>query len=240
MKIGIMQPYFFPYIGYLALIEQVDTFILLDEVQFIRHGWIERNRILKQSGGWTYISVPLQKHSRDTLIKDIQIRNTENWKAKILSQLTYYKGAPYYYKVRQLVEAALGQEFENIVQCNYETLQATCSYLGITTPIKVFSEMHLTIDTPESADEWALHICRAIPGASEYWNPAGGISFFDRSKYEKNQLQLYFMQMRLREYPQKKNAFEPALSILDVMMFNSPEEIQGMMREFDIIGRKDI
>ena len=86
-KIGIMQPYFFPYLGYISLIKHTDEFMLFDPVQFIRHGWIERNRILKPGEGWQYIQVPLQKHSLTTDIKDIKIDNTQNWRVKLLSQL---------------------------------------------------------------------------------------------------------------------------------------------------------
>lgn len=79
MKLAIMQPYFLPYIGYFSLINQVDQFIQFDTPQFIRHGWIERNKILKSNGGTLYIKVPLQKHSRETPIKDIKIRVDEPW-----------------------------------------------------------------------------------------------------------------------------------------------------------------
>src|SRR5665648_86327 len=91
MKVGIMQPYFFPYLGYFSLIKNTEQFILFDPVQFIKHGWIERNRILKPQGDWQYISVPLVKHSRDTIIKDIQISNTNDWKQTIFAQLVHYK-----------------------------------------------------------------------------------------------------------------------------------------------------
>lgn len=92
MKLGIMQPYFFPYLGYFSLIKHTDRFILFDTVQFIRHGWIERNRILKPNEGWQYIQVPLIKDKgRDTVIKDVKIRNTENWQQKIIAQLQHYK-----------------------------------------------------------------------------------------------------------------------------------------------------
>ena len=105
MKVGIMQPYFFPYSGYFSLIKATETFILLDEVQFIRHGWIERNRILKPNEGWQYIHCPIEKHSRETRIRDIEIRNQENWKNKILAQLIHYKKkAPYYNEVISLLE----------------------------------------------------------------------------------------------------------------------------------------
>lgn len=86
-----MQPYFLPYLGYISLIKHTDQFILFDTVQFIRHGWIERNRILKPDEGWQYIQVPLQKHSRDTLIKDIIIKNDVTWSEKILAQVKHYK-----------------------------------------------------------------------------------------------------------------------------------------------------
>ncbi len=104
MKVGIMQPYFFSYLGYFSLIKHSDRFILLDTVQFIRHGWIERNRVLKQNEGWFYIQVPLFKSERGTLIKDIRINNNINWKNKILSQLQIYKKiAPNYFQVIKLL-----------------------------------------------------------------------------------------------------------------------------------------
>lgn len=85
MKAAIMQPYFFPYLGYYSLIKHSDKWILFDVVQFIRHGWIERNRILKPGEGWQYVKVPLEKHNRSTLIKDIKIKNQEPWRELILS-----------------------------------------------------------------------------------------------------------------------------------------------------------
>ena len=105
-----MQPYFMPYIGYYSLIKHTDEFILFDPVQFIRHGWIERNRILKQGGGWQYIQVPLIKdNGRDTLIKDVRINNSEPWKQKMLAQLQHYKKkAPYYFKVIKMLNESVG------------------------------------------------------------------------------------------------------------------------------------
>ena len=115
MTLGIMQPYFFPYLGYFQLINKVDTFILLDEVQFIRHGWIERNRVLNSNEGWQYIKVPLIKHSRSTLIKDSLIRSSEVWKSKILAQLSCYKRkAPFYNQVIQFLEEILSINFDTI------------------------------------------------------------------------------------------------------------------------------
>ena len=89
-----MQPYFFPYLGYFSLIKATNNWIVIDSVQFIRHGWIERNRIFNPQSDWQYIKVPLVKHSRNTLIKNIKIRKEENWKQKIFAQLMCYKKKP--------------------------------------------------------------------------------------------------------------------------------------------------
>ena len=233
MKVGIMQPYFMPYIGYFSLIKHTDKFILFDTVQFIRHGWIERNRILKQNGGWQYIQVPIiKKEGRDTLIKDVLINNEENWKAKILAQLQHYKKiAPYYFKTVQLLNDIFSFEYEDIVSLNRTSLQMVCEYLGINREIEVFSKMNLEIKPAEAPDEWALNICSAIEGADEYWNPPGGMSFFDRTKYQKAGINLKFQSIDIEPYNQKRE-FEPALSIIDVLMFNSIEEVNVMLDNY--------
>jgi hypothetical protein len=234
-KLAIMQPYFLPYIGYFSLIKQTDDFILLDTVQFIRHGWIERNRILKQDSGWLYIKVPLEKHDRETLIKDITIDNSQDWKAKIMAQLQVYKKtAPNFDRVTQLLNALFAREYTDIVSLNKASLELVCSYLGISKKIDVFSKMNLDIEPPQTPDEWALNICRAIGGVSEYWNPPGGQAFFDRAKYEAAGIAMRYQTPVLQSYDQKRKEFESGLSIIDVMMFNSVGDINIMLDEYEL------
>ncbi|MEY8283637.1 WbqC family protein [Lachnospiraceae bacterium 50-23] len=237
MKVGIMQPYFFPYIGYYSLIDQVDKFILLGDVQFIRHGWIERNRILRPDEGWQYISVPLEKHSQQASIDSICIRNKERWKEKIYGQLSMYKWAPYYKKVLDLMKTCIEPEQRTITELNRHSLSASCEYLEIDTPIVLFSEMNLAIEAPGSADEWALNICNAMPErVEEYWNPPGGKAFFDISKYENEGIRVRFQKMTDCRYRQgRRQVFEPWLSIVDVMMFNNVFEIKDMMKNFEFV-----
>ena len=237
MKLGIMQPYFFPYIGYISLIKHTDRFILFDTVQFIRHGWIERNRILKQNQGWQYIQIPLIKQNgRDTLIKDVEINNNENWESKILAQLQHYKKkAPNYFKVISLLNDIFSQKYEDIVTLNKTSLEKTLQYLGIEKGLEVFSKMNLQIEEVNAPDEWALNICKAIVGTDEYWNPPGGQSFFDKSKYDNAGIKLKFQNIQLIEYNQNRDIFESGLSILDVMMFNSVEEINEMLDKYELI-----
>ena len=232
-----MQPYFLPYLGYISLIKHTDEFILFDTVQFIRHGWIERNRILKLSGGWQYINVPLQRHSRDTKIKDIKIDNTIDWRKKILAQLVHYKKkSPFYIQTIEVLERGFAFQTESITQLNYNTLRAICEYLCISFNTTIFSERNIVIEDVNAPDEWALNICRAL-GYNEYWNPPGGQDFFDTSKYEKYGIKLVFQEIISPSYSQfmETEDFEANLSIIDVMMFNSVDAINKMLDKYELL-----
>lgn len=235
MKIAIMQPYFLPYLGYFGLIKHTDQFILLDSVQYIRHGWIDRNRILKPESDWQYIKVPVRKHSRETLISDIFINNEQDWKFRILGQIQHYKKrAPFFNEVFDLLKSIFTQEYQSIVQLDFMSLKAICEYLGIHTDLKVFSNMKLTIEPPNAPDEWALNICKALSGVSEYWNPPGGRDFFDKKKYQDNSIDLKFLKVNLRPYNQRRGEFEEGLSIIDVLMFNGVDEINRMLDDYSL------
>lgn len=237
MKVAIMQPYFMPYIGYISLIKHTDKFVLFDTVQFIRHGWIERNRVLKQDDGWMYIQAPLKKSSRDTLIKDKVINNSTAWQQKILAQLQHYKKtAPYYLEVIELLNDVFSKNFESITLFNKNSLEIICSYLGFPKPICIFSEMNLKIEEATEADEWALNICNALPYDNiSYINPIGGLDFFNREKYEQQGISIFFQKMHITEYNQKKETFQPGLSIIDALMFNSVAEVNEMLDNYELI-----
>ena len=231
-----MQPYFFPYLGYFSLIKHSDLFVLLDDVQFIRHGWIDRNRILKPETGWQYIHCPLHKHSRQTPIKDLHIRSEDNWKSKILAQLIHYKKkAPFYNDTISLLECIFKEEINDLSTFNQKSLIFICEYIGFSYRIKKFKELNISIDSPLEPDEWALNICNSFGGVKKYINPIGGRAFFDKKKYEKSNIELCFQNFKITDYTQKRNDFEPGLSIIDVLMFNSPNDIDIMLNNYDLI-----
>lgn len=238
MKIAIMQPYFFPYVGYFSLIKHTNLFILLDEVQFIRHGWIERNRILNPNKDFTYIKVPLdKKQGRDTLIREVEIKHDEPWKQKIISQIEIYKKiAPHYREVRSLVEECLAFETNSITVLNKHILQTVSRFLSIDTPIKIFSEMDLKIETPEQAGDWALNICKLFPECVEYWNPPGGMAIFDAEKYRKHHIEIRFITNLNNVYLQSQFQFQSNLSIIDVLMFNTKEDTHKMIDNYSFIN----
>ena len=234
MKVAIMQPYFMPYIGYFSLIKHVDQFILFDTPQFIRHGWIERNRILKPNGEPLYIKVSIKKHQRETAINKLVIDNSENWKNKVLAQLmAYRKTAPNYWKVIKLLKEILEYETESIVEFNYLSLRKICDYLNIKTEIKIWSEMNVEIEEVKAPDEWALNICKALD-IKDYYNAIGGNTFFDKCKYEKAGISINFMETEPTAYKQFSNIFVPYLSIIDVMMFCDKEQINDMIDNINL------
>jgi hypothetical protein len=232
MRLGIMQPYFFPYLGYYSLIKHTDQWIVFDEVQYIRHGWIERNRILKPGEGWQYIGVPLQKHERETKIKNIRLRD-EDWRGKIFRQLEHYRKAPFYQQTMDVIEKCFQINTDNLTQLNAHILKTTCEYLDILFNYQIFSEMDLNIEPVHDAGEWALNISKAI-GATHYINPPGGVELFDKEKFNLAKIELRFLSIELQPYSQRRKTFEPGLSIIDVMMFNDKEKINKMLNDFKL------
>lgn len=235
MKLGIMQPYFFPYIGYFSLIKYVDRFVFFDTPQYISHGWVNRNRILKQDGTTNYIVVPIKKTSHLTPINMVCVNNDIKWQDKICGQLSVYKRkAPYYNYVLEVVKNIIHQPSDKLSELNIYGIQEICKELCISTPFDTFSQMELEIGTVAAPDEWALNITRAM-GYDVYVNPPGGMSFFSREKYLDAGIKLEFLEAELVPYIQKIGHFEAGLSIVDIMMFCSVSEIKDMLNQYEIL-----
>ncbi len=234
MKIGIMQPYFFPYLGYLQLISAVDKFLLFDDVQYIRHGWINRNRILKPVEGVQYVILPLAEHNRDTLIREIKAKEGDDWKIRILRQIEHYKKkSPYYPQVEQLLTESFNTAELNVTRLNGHFIKQVFKYLGIDFEINISSEMGFDYSNVNDAGEWALRISEQL-GASEYINPPGGIALFDKTKFSNSNIKLSFIHPELKDYSQRRITFEPGLSIIDLLMFNGPEKVREMLNDYTI------
>jgi len=236
-SIAIMQPYFFPYLGYFSLIKHTDFWIVFDPVQYIRRGWMNRNRILapeKPNGGWQYISVPIRKAPRETLIKDIKINNDIPWQDTILRQLQHYrKKAPYFDKVMALLTDAFTKNVDDTSRLNTHLLHCVCDYLSISFDYEFCSEM----DLPETVIN---HVGGRVLGISKhlhvarYVNPPGGKSIYHKYEWESNNIQLQFLSSNLPHYSQRRKESIMGLSIIDVMMFNSQSDISAMLDDITI------
>lgn len=232
MKLGIMQPYFFPYIGYFQLINAVDTFVLFDDAQHMRHGWINRNRILKPNASWQYILVPLKKYPHKELIKNVQIQLNSKWKELIIGQLEHYKKkARYFEETNELIrEILFSQNEQNIAMINFSILKKLSEYLGMNTKIIVSSEQNFDYENVSNSGEWALRIAEQM-SADEYINPLDGKDLFNPEKFLSSNIRLSFLECDKIEYNQV-NEFEPNLSIIDVLMFNGKAGVQSLLSHY--------
>lgn len=234
-RIAIMQPYFLPYIGYFSLIKLTDKWIVLDEVQMIQYGWIHRNRVLKQDDGFYYIKVPLVKHSHLALIKNVYVKNNENWGGRIIDQLSHYKRkAPFYQNTVELLKEAFSHTFNSVTDLNVYLLKEVCNYIGIDFNYEILSESQTDLSNIHKPTDWAKTICHSF-GYNHCVNPIGGKVLYNVEEYEEEGIDLCFLKHKLPPYDQKNNGFIGGLSIVDVMMFNSPEEINKMLDDYQII-----
>ena len=220
-----MQPYFFPYIGYFDLINRSDSWIVFDTAQYIRHGWVNRNRILHPKEGWQYIIAPLQKHGRETAINQIATQPFDRWQSRILGQLQHYKKkAPGYTLASGLVEDCLSCKETNLSRLNVMALRKTCEIIGLRFNCQIFSEMKLEHGPVNGPGDWALRISEAVH-ATEYINPPGGMELFDPAAFAASGIKLIIQEPIEFTYVCRGYQFTPGLSVIDVLMWNSPEMI---------------
>ena len=233
MKLAIMQPYFFPYVGYFDLINNVDKWIVYDTVQYIQHGWINRNRILHPNSGWQYITVPLNKKSfadsYRTAIKDIEISDNTDWISKIIRQLDHYrKKSPYYHETIDLIEECLNSESQFISTLDVMTLDKVCGRLNIRFDHEYFSEMDIELDPQLPAQQKVIRICQEL-GVTEYVNLSGGKELYDGEEFDRNDIKLVFRSIPDFEYACKGYEYIPKLSIIDLLMWNEPKKIKDFL-----------
>lgn len=243
MKVGIMQPYVFPYIGYFQLINYVDKWVIFDNIQYISKGWANRNRIVHPDAKkeWQYFTVPIKKHSRETKINKIEINDNFEWRCEFLRKLegVYKKKAPYYRETINFVEECIEFRTSSLSKWVEHTLKYTCDYLDISFDYLVFSMMNTGLNEVAHAGQWALEISDSI-GATEYVNPSGGYSIFNESEFQSRNIKLRFLKTRLSPYIQRRGYFVPGLSIVDVLMWNDKEYIVSMLDDYDIFFYNDL
>tara|TARA_B110000977_G_C10976916_1_gene454568 strand:+ start:309 stop:1028 length:720 start_codon:yes stop_codon:yes gene_type:complete len=233
MKVAIMQPYIFPYLGYFQLMNIVDKWIVFDDIQFINKGWINRNRILHpdHTKVWQYITIPLEKRGHFDKICDVSINSEIDWRAQILGKLTAYKKkAPYYNQTIDFVRYCLDSEENNLARLVVDVLKKTTKHIGISTNIKVQSEMNLQVGEIYHSGQWALRISELL-GATEYINPFSGAEIFKNKEFENSKIKLSFLKPKLNLYEQSRKEFVPGLSIIDVLMFNSISETNSLLNK---------
>lgn len=231
LTLGIMQPYFFPYLGHFSLIAAVDEWIVFDITQYTPKTWMNRNRILHPGTGWQYVTVPLSNSSISIKTSEAKVLNPSQAKASIVGKLSHYKKkAPYFEAVNALVQDVFDATTDDsLVNLNVRGLSAVCRYLEIPFTYRICSELNLQFPERLRPGEWAPEICSML-GATGYVNPASGWEIFDPAEFARRGISLHFAQAREFVYITAPYQYEPNLSILDVLMWVSPTAVAEAVR----------
>lgn len=230
MNLSIMQPYFFPYIGYFQLINSSDLFISYDDVNYIKQGWVNRNRILLQ-GKPHFISLNLTDASSFKKINSIELRTDCSKLLKTIKQ--NYVQTPYFNIVFPIIEQCLITENKNMFQLLFFSLCTINNYLGITTKCIISSEIEK--DNTLKGKHKVLSLCHIFK-ADTYINAIGGRNLYSVDEFKNNNINLKFIKTKFISYPQPKTKeFIAGLSIIDIMMNNSKSDIQKMLTEYELV-----
>lgn len=229
MKLAIMQPYFFPYIGYWQLINSADTFVIYDDVNYIKQGYINRNSILVGNKAQR-ITLQVIGASSNKMINDVQTGNNTKKLLKGIEQA--YKKAPKYEKVFPLIQLILSNPEKNLAKFLCKSIKNISDYLEIST--KIISSSGLNKDNNLKAQDKVLDICQRLE-ASHYINSIGGQELYSKEAFATNGVELNFLEHEIIEYNQFGNKFVPYLSIIDVMMFNDIDIIKDMLNRYKLV-----
>lgn len=226
-----MQPYFLPYIGYWQLLAAVDRFVIYDNIKYTKKGWINRNRFLRD-GGDVFFTLPLKKGSDFLDINERSLADDFDPESLLKPIESAYRKAPHFAAAFAVFEAIVRSTPRNLFEFLHNGLRLTAEYLEITTPIVVSSS--IPIDHELKAEAKVIALCGAL-GATRYVNFIGGQALYSAEHFRAAGIDLKFIRSRPIEYQQFGQPFVPALSILDVMMFNSRDTVRGMVGAYDLV-----
>jgi hypothetical protein len=225
-----MQPYFLPYLGYFQLIHSADTFVIYDDVNYIKGGWINRNRILGRQADSELITLEVLGASPNKLINEVEVGRNRQKLLKTIAQR--YTRAPQFDAIYPLVSQILAVDESNLTRFLFLQLQLICRYLDIEPTWKLSSD--ITEDSNFKGQDRVIAICQAL-GASTYINASGGKSLYSHAAFDEQQLELSFIESKAIEYQQFSDDFVPFLSIVDVLMFNDLEACKSLLREYSLV-----
>ena len=231
--IAIMQPYFFPYIGYFQLINSVDKFIIYNDVNYIKQGWINRNRVLLNNKAHL-ITLPLSESSSFKLICETQINKKyyQTWVKKFIKLLEQsYKNAPYFEDTMILLKKILDNECNYISQLNLNSIKSICNYLEINTIIEESSNKYNNIQLKNF--ERVIDICKK-ENSSVYINSIGGEKLYSKNIFSSFNIELKFIVTKDIFYNQFQTDYINNLSIIDVLMFNDVKTIKQLLLKYEL------
>ena len=231
--LSIMQPYVFPYIGYFQLIEASDEIVFYDDVNFIKKGWVNRNRILLNKKDFLF-TIPIEKASQNKKINQTKITLDSKSRRKLIMQMkSAYLKAPFFRKVMILIEETFGMEYDNVGDMGIQSISFVYEYLG-----KSFKWTKSSISSSTSIDlvkaDRLISITKQFK-YDRYINPVGGQEIYQKGYFKKQGIKLQFLKSGKIEYVQSGNEFIPSLSIIDVLMYNDKPTVLQFLKNYKLI-----
>jgi GNAT superfamily N-acetyltransferase len=232
-RIAIMQPYFYPYIGYFNLIESADLIVFYDDVNFIKRGRIHRNSILVNGSEYQF-TVPISKASQNRLIMDTALHDFDLWRSRFLKQLEYsYRRAPYFNAVMKQVQQTLHERIATIADLAIASICGVYAYLGVNLRYTRSSQISPETQGLEKSQR-LIEITKKAKG-TRYINTIGGTKLYEKSHFAAHGIELSFVKVNPVNYRQYGETFIPWLSIIDVLMFNPPAQVREMFRCYTVV-----
>jgi hypothetical protein len=231
--LAVMQPYLFPHLGYFHLIEASNLLIFYDDVNFIKKGWINRNRILA-NGSDQLFTVPLHKASQNRLINETLVARDGGWMHKFNQTIIHsYQKAPFFQPVHNLITTTLFCDYASIADLAIQSIANTYQYLEIPlhyTRSSACSPMSKGLDKAERL----IQLCKQM-NFLRYVNSPGGEKLYCKNHFKANGIELGFLKSDFKPYRQYGHIFTPSLSIIDVLMFNEPARVRQLLTTYEVI-----
>ena len=227
--IAVMQPYIFPHLEYFQLIHATDMFVIFDDVCFMKRSYITRNKIAVKNAAYRF-SVPVMSASQNKLIKDLKV----NPDLSLLKTLKHsYSKAPHFNTVFPLLQAVMLYPDDNLARFVTNSLQVVCRYLEIDTQFCYSSQIPLIV----TGRDKIIPLCHHF-SAGTYVNKEGGVMIYDSKTFEKEHILLRFVKSKVTY--ERVNGFIPNLSIIDMLMFNSVDQIQQHLKKYQLLSKDEL
>lgn len=232
MRLAVMQPYFFPYLGYFQLLDAADRFVFYDDVNYIKNGWINRNRVRLRDRA-VYLTVPTRGGSSFRRIEEVAVSlDSARWRRKLTALVKdCYACAPCFPEVFPLFAAIIEREFSDVGALAKASVRVVAEHLGL--DVSLVDSSRVYGNAALKGEQRVIDICRR-EGAQEYLNAPGGRALYSSVNFERAGLRLRFLRPRLVPYPQQGSGFLPGLSILDVLMNNPAERARELVRGYEV------
>jgi len=228
MKFAVMQPYLFPYLGYYQLVYAVDKFVFYDDVTYIKGGYINRNNICS-NGMPQRFTIPVPGMSSNILINKLSFDRNVKKQLKSIEQA--YAKAPFFKDVFPIVRSVFTAEQRNVEYICRLSITKVMDYLHIDKSYYYSSELCYERHVP--AANKLVNMSKTLD-SNEYINSPGGKSLYDKGYFLEHKIKLNFIEIGDYKYNQNSNVFVPHLSMIDILMWNSRDEIIELLKKYKL------